>query len=92
MLVSLLVPFQFSMFVSLSFPFVVLSLALNRKFAKTIHDYENRLMFKPSSGRKVESGVWDSGNILFTKSQTSKVDVVFTPLLVRTLKTTRVAR
>jgi len=55
MLVSLLVPFQFSMFVSLPvpFPFVVLSLALNRKFVK--QSTTTRIMFKPSSGRKVKS-------------------------------------
>src|SRR5688572_216962 len=57
MLVSLLVPFQFSMFVSLPvpFPFIVLSLALNRKFVK--QSMTTRI--KPSSGRKVESGVWE---------------------------------
>src|SRR5688572_14449462 len=59
MLVSLLVPFQCSMLVSLPvpFPFVVLSLALNRKFVK--QSTTTRIMFKPSSGRKVESGVWE---------------------------------
>ena len=58
-LVSLLVPFQFSMFVSLPvpFPFVLLSLALNRKFIK--QSTTTRIMFKPSSGPKVESGMWE---------------------------------
>src|SRR5688572_18283361 len=60
MLVSLLVPFRLSMFVSLPvpFPFVVLSLALNLKFVK--QSTTTRIMFKPSSGRKVESGVWEN--------------------------------
>src|SRR5688572_29415569 len=59
MLVSLLVTFQFPMFVSLPvpFPFIVLSLALNRKFIK--QSTTTRIMFKPSSGRKVESDVWE---------------------------------
>ena len=59
MLVSLLVPFQFSMLISLPvpFPFVMLSLARNRKFVK--QSTTTRIMFKPSSGRKVESGVWE---------------------------------
>ena len=58
-LVSLLVSFQFAMFVSLlvPFPFIVLSLALNRKLVK--QSTTTRIMFKPSSGRKVESGVWE---------------------------------
>src|SRR5688572_5475410 len=58
-LISLLVSFQFSIFVSLPvpFPFVMLSLALNRKFVK--QSTTTRIMFKPSSGRKVESGVWE---------------------------------
>src|SRR5678816_1389090 len=75
MLVSLLVTFQFSMFVSLPvpFPFVVLSLTLNRKFVK--QSTTTRIMFKPSSGRKVESGVWEH---FFTKPQTTKVYVVHT--------------
>src|SRR5688572_14074287 len=59
MLVSLLVRFQFSMSMSLPvpFPFVALSLALNCKFVK--QSTTTRIMFKPSSGRKVESGVWE---------------------------------
>src|SRR5688572_2748043 len=70
MLVSLLVPFQvyasytffpfqFSMFISIPvpFPFVVLSLALNGKFVK--QSTTTRIMFKSSSGRKIESGVWE---------------------------------
>ena len=46
MLVSLLVPFQFSMRISLPvpFPFFVLSLALNRKFVK--QSTTTRIMFK----------------------------------------------
>ena len=58
-LISLLVSFQFSMLVSLPVPFlfIVLSLALNRKFVK--QSTTTRIMFKPSSGRKVESGVWE---------------------------------
>src|SRR5688572_7945091 len=89
MLVSLLVPFQFSMLISLPvhFPFFVLSLALNRKFVK--QSTTTRIMFEPSSGRKVENGMWEH---FFTKPQTTKVDVVFTPLMARTLKTTSVAR
>ena len=48
--VLFLVSFQFSMFVSLPvpFPFVVLSLALNRKFVK--QSTTTRIIFKPSSG------------------------------------------
>ena len=61
MLVSFLVPFQFSMSVSLPVPFsfVVLSLALNRKFVKQSTTKLTRIMFKPCSGRKVESGMWE---------------------------------
>src|SRR5688572_12882532 len=60
MLVSLLVTFKFSIFVSLPvpFPFIVLSLVLNRKFVK--QSTTTRIMFKPSSGRKVESA-WRVG-------------------------------